>query len=727
MKRLRPGPQPLQVTDATINRDPKKATVKRLGFAFVQSGGGGRATFEASPYAFDDIIKAYNTDCYVRQALDKYIELMFKSGWNFIGSNEAAVEYVRQRLRLIAEQTKTPTDQFLIEVAEDLIKFANVFIIKARAKPGQGIQVPGIKITPLPGQLPIAGYFVLPVTTITIARDINGNVANYQQTVSGSSKPLTIKPEDMVHVYYKKEHGYAFGNPFVGPVLDDIRLLREVEENVARLIYRHLNPLYLYTVGVAQPGMEAKDSEIEAIKAEIENMPTDGGLVVPERHKVEVVGANGEALDANDYLRYYEQRVFTGLGLPETVMGRGDTANRGTSDNLSAEARDRIKAFQKVMEIFINNFIISELLLEGGFDPLANPDDVVSFKFEEIDIDNKIKFESHAIQLWTNNLITHDEARQMIGNDTLGGDLSEMFTTLVTQKEAEIVAALKPSTDGTADNKARPANQHGKKTGPKKSNGGKNPTTKSNDEENTTIEQDFDASLSNRLIDESNAALFARRLRINTYSKHLERHYTAVREDVVDLVKKFYSDAESGRHIRDFDPKRVELLIKLTKESLTKEISEFMETAVINGISQCQKDCGVTRNPIESIDPLLARVSEGCEKDIDRLLNDVQSLVISTVKSSSNSDAIVRVRASFDVMEYRLGCMARSQSMRAFNYAYAMAAKALGREEADIIHEPDTKCSECLNKANDALRLKGDLYRLVPPWHTNCWCHLKAE
>ena len=77
------------------------------------------------------------------------------------------------------------------------------------------------------------------------------------------------------------------------------------------------------------------------------------------------------------FFKYFEERVFAGMGVSATMYGRGDTANKSTSDNQSSEFVDRVKAFQKVVASDVDQHMIMELLYEGGFDPIINPDDMV--------------------------------------------------------------------------------------------------------------------------------------------------------------------------------------------------------------------------------------------------------------------------------------------------------------------------------------------------------------
>lgn len=465
---------------SSANRNPAETQVKRIGLAIGDDLG---RDFNDPEFDLTTITSAYNTESYVRQAVDKYIEMMFKAGWDIVGKNPNSVLYIKQRLDMMAEVTNTPNDQLFIEIAEDLVKYSNAVIVKARMK-DQSQLPPNVQVQGVGGAEPIVGYFPLNVTTLTIKRDKNGTVKGWQQEVDGQDSTVKFKTEDIIHIYYKREKGNAFGTPFLIPVLDDIRALRQAEENVLKLIYRNLFPYIHVKVGSEQEGMGATDPEIQRVQTDIESMDLEAGLVTSERVSINPV-ANNQIIDANNYLKYFEQRVFTGLGVSELMMGRGATASRSTGDNLSGEFADRVKAFQKVMAIFVNQFIVKELLMEGGFDPILNPDDAVSFTFKEIDIDAKIKAENHAIYKYEHNAISEDEMRELLGRDPIedGDQRTKMHLQVITLATMEASAALSPtSTDNSADsatkssdktkketdNKNKPTNQSGTKTSPKK-------------------------------------------------------------------------------------------------------------------------------------------------------------------------------------------------------------------------------------------------------------------
>ena len=426
--------------------------------------------FEDPEYDLSVISTAYDTDSYIRQGVDKYVDQVFKEGWDIYGKDAGAVDYLKLRLSYMAEATNTPTSQLLIDIAEDVVKYSNCIIAKSRAKDATALP-PGVTVTGVNGELPVGGYFCVNVTTMKAKRDKYGTVSGWQQEVDDAT--VKFKPQDIVHIYYKREKGNAFGTPFLQPVLDDVRALRQAEENVLKMMYRNIHPFYHVAVGDNDtPG---STTEIEDLKSTINDMDVEGGLVTTNRVEIKPIASN-QVINAEPYLRYLEERVFSGMGIPGILFGRGDTSNRSTGDNMASEMADRIKAIQRTIEMFVNSFIIKEILLEGGYDPILNPDQNVEFKFRDNDLDLKIKSETHAVYLYEHNAITEDEMRIAIGRDVIT-DRSKMHQMLITKVNAELKSSGSENSNGGSsesgtsketDNKQKPTNQHGTKTSPKK-------------------------------------------------------------------------------------------------------------------------------------------------------------------------------------------------------------------------------------------------------------------
>lgn len=427
--------------------------------------------FEDPDFDMEDIENAYNTDSYVRQGVDKYVDQIFKEGYSFYGKDTNTVEYLKLRLEYIAEATGTPTNQFLMDIAEDLVKYGNCMIVKSRSNDVNALPQ-GVNIQGLAGKDPVVGYFCANPSTMTVMRDEHGVVTKWKQETDAGEQEFN--PEDVIHFYYKRPKGNAYGTSFLVPVLDDVRALRQAEENVLKMMYRNIYPFHHVKVGTEdQPGTE---KEVDKIIEEINNMDVEGGIVTTERVTITPI-ASDKVIDAEPYLRYMEDRVFSGMGIPAIMWGRGDTANRSTGDNMTSEMADRIRAITKIIEMFFNSFIVKELLMEGGYDPVLNPDQVAELKFHDNDVDVKIKKEVHAIYKYEHNAITEDEMRSALGMDPIAdADREKLFVELITREtlrlESELNGESSDNSTGTKETNNKEKNSGGQ-TSKKSSSSGK--------------------------------------------------------------------------------------------------------------------------------------------------------------------------------------------------------------------------------------------------------------
>lgn len=422
----------------------------------------GRSNFEPSPYDFDRIIQAVDTDSYVKQAVSKYKDLFWKEGWKIVGENQEAVAYLYQRIDYMEMAMKRPFLDFLIDLSDQLIKFSNVFAVRARGELSEYFPT---KLTPINATQPIVGYYLIPTEQVRILRDKYNRPKSYMQ----QTDPMTYAPTDrdpvwsadrVIHLFFDRKPGRAFGTPFLSNSLDDIVALRQMEEDIQNLVHRELFPLYKYTIGTAdQP---ADPEEIDKAAAEIENLRAEGGLILPFRHNVEVIGAAQQALDATNYIEHFKERVAIGLGVAPHHLGMTmNGGNRSMSERLDTALYDRIKQFQKQFAEMVRLHIFNELLFEGGFDPIKNPletdiSDRCYFKFNEIDVDTQVKKETHILQKYTNSVITLTEARTELGIDP-EVDQEDLFSGIQSAMQKDLIDAQQQASQDAASDKQEPA------------------------------------------------------------------------------------------------------------------------------------------------------------------------------------------------------------------------------------------------------------------------------
>lgn len=515
--------------------------------------------FEEPDFNMEDIQNAYDTDSYVRQGVDKYVDQIFKEGYSFYGKDTNTVDYLKLRLEYIAEATSTPTNQFLMDIAEDLVKYGNCMIVKSRSN-DVNLLPQGVNVQGLAGKEPVVGYFCANPSTMTVMRDEHGVISKWKQETDAGEQEFN--PEDVIHFYYKRPKGNAYGTSFLVPVLDDIRALRQAEENVLKMMYRNIYPFHHVKVGTEdQPGTEA---EVDKIIEEINNMDVEGGIVTTERVTITPI-ASDKVIDAEPYLRYMEDRVFSGMGIPAIMWGRGDTANRSTGDNMTSEMADRIRAITKIIEMFFNSFIVKEILMEGGYDPVLNPDQIAELKFHDNDVDVKIKKEVHAIYKYEHNAITEDEMRDLLGMDPIAdGDREKLFVELITRETLKLQAELDVQT-AKATASANGGTGSKETNNKEKNSGGRTPTKKSS----SSGKDNYSAIIGlikdnvNKINDEMDKYV------INCYTNRQQ----ILQSNVESIVAK---------HIKDIS---YTVKAKIEDESLIKVVDEML---IKNSVKLCQ-------------------------------------------------------------------------------------------------------------------------------------------
>lgn len=458
----------VQALDATP-RSSKKAVFKPLFVKFKQVFNSRNAKLEEQEFDFISIRKAMNVESILRQAKEKFIQLMWKNGFSFVGKNPKAVEHVRLRLAQIALVTQTPVSVLLDNIAEEMVTYNNVFIVMQRDVAASGgkpyVNLFGKSVNPVAGMFLIPTSHVQPITDGKTGRLLAWKVSGFKD----QDDQYYLK-DDVVHMHMSRAVGNITGTPAVVPVLDDIRALRKMEEAAETLVFQHSIPLFEYKVGTEE-SPEQDPEKFDEIKAQIEGTAPTGMFVIPSDHSVKAVGLGESPLDVSKYLSYFRLRVISGLGLSTVVFGESDSSNRGTAQVQDKGLQDGAKKYLTSIKTYFDEMIINEILREGGFD-IMNPEDQVHLFTPEIDMDAKTKLETHVMALYQGHCITENEMRNLLGLEAVPeSERSLMYLNLVEIPRAEAGAAEPAGAGGGTGLKipaktavkTRPVNQQGPK------------------------------------------------------------------------------------------------------------------------------------------------------------------------------------------------------------------------------------------------------------------------
>ena len=644
-------------------------------------------------FNLDDIYNASLSDSYVKMALSKYQSLVYKAGYQLKSENDAAVEYLNKRFKIFSLVTGKPMDILFQEISDDLVMYSNAFIVKKRS---DSIEFPGLKANGIFDQRAVAGYFRIDPRDMYMQLNEHGSIKRYILRKNGAEQYFA--PTDVIHIYMDRDADNKFGTPRYIAALEDVKLLRRIEGNVMALIYRFTMPIYHWKVGLEDQGRGATDNEVDELTAKIAGMDIDGCIVTNERTNVNTIGAEGTALDATGYLSYFEKRVFSALGVSESQMGRGGA--KQDADSMESQMHDEIKHIQRHLKIFIENYMLTELLLEGGFDPISNPDDYVSYEFNEISLDTKIKLENHELAKFQGNIITFEEVRHELGKRTDDADLDGLYNSMITndsaikQINAKAAGEIKVAKASTVTGIKGNGTQKSANTG---ANGTiKSINTPSNQHGTTSVKVKESESLDE---EESESPLDKI---INDYS-NISDLYQNIKEDAV--INKsdfpFTLTVAFGKLSNDL------------KSELYKKYKSGQEKLISDYNKKYKKDIDFSSLNNHTINSLLADLADTNIKNIKNdILEDLNSTDIS---ESENIESI------FDKNRNRIFYAISYLGDKAYWNGYADSANELGIKNVNVRFNKDS-----IDSRSHPSKINSSEYNLddIPSYHAFCKCKL---
>lgn len=393
-------------------------------------------------YDLLSVFKLLKYEPYFLKSTQKKLSLLVKSGFNIQSNDDKIKKYMDARFLYMFVQTGKSFRETVRQIAKYLIVCSNAFVIKVRAKDfefARSYTKNGKEMKP------IVGLFIAHPTTMRpkfkTVKMKSGYKLEIEKWIHFNSAGARVEfdVDDVAHFTIFKEDGMLLGMPEVIPVIDDIRTLRKIEEDVQLLIYRDLFPIIHY--GVEKPDIldhKTGWTELDQARSDMQNIIQDGGIATDSRHEIKFIGSEGKGIDPKPFLEYFRERVFSGLGMSSADMGLGTDISGSTATSMSKQLTDAVRFIQQELSSQFNEMILTELALQSPFEvsEIFQEGNLPTLNFIETDIEWKIRKENHEADLFTKGVKTVDEVRNALGEDT-EFDVSRTFIGLYGQMEVD--------------------------------------------------------------------------------------------------------------------------------------------------------------------------------------------------------------------------------------------------------------------------------------------------
>lgn len=711
----------------TPNTKPisKIHTVHPKVMSFAQTFARGRGHFTPPEYDLSEIGKIEDTDGFVRQSFKKKEGLMFKEGLGLQGANKNTLRYIKTRMAQIARASNIPSLDLMKRTARSLIRTSNAFLIKVRDARSSGGRV---RVT-ADGKIlqPVAAYFPAAPETMYVDVDQDtGQIRKWKQLLP-DGRFKEFHPDDVIHFHIDRREGFIFGVPTIIPVIDDIRALRQIEENIELLIYQYLFPLFHYKVGTeSMPAtvMEDGTKEVDAVRHQIRLMPSEGAIVTPERHEIKAIGSEGRAIRAEGYLEHFKKRVFAGLGISQVDMGDGDTTNRATAQTLSRALIDAVKDIQDAFETQWDHHVITELLLESTFgDMVLEEENMVHLNYAEIDIKNKMEQEKHAVEVFQANGITWDELRAELRREPIivpedpqdqdPAKYPEWFNTFwkLFEEPSKLISAIDEPFSPAAKQAAEARST------------------------STTISQ-LEQSKSEREKEKRRTAEEDRKTKVAIAKAKSKLNSGTSKKD--NFVKSAFADLESDTVERlqlslqsrgRVDTDYLMSLARTWAHHVTDKLHSVVVLEMINGFND---QTGWKASEAEILirtgrtilwDRISFRINKLVEFTIGSVVRRVDAIDANVKLAEVQRDFAKETHIAFDAARFRTDFIWDVEIRKAYNFGRILGLRFLNKPYIKVVAQEDS-CNKCTALSEQVFAVDNMSIEDIVPHHANCTCEL---
>lgn len=368
---------------------------------------------------------AYVTDGIFKQGVDKYFEY-FRDIELQGGTKQ--VDYLKNRLTSMSLSAGIHWKVMLQSSILDLLKVGTTMIIKYRGNNkekrvlyknrtsaiSQLFPADILAFEPeIKGDSFVGWKYVDTSKKVTLSK--SGSLKGGFITAT-SAENILGAPSDVIVLTYRKgpDNPYGIGMGFAA--LEDINMLRSIEQVIAVMIKKFATPKLHHQVERPPGFIGSLQQEINNAAQVWSQSGPDEVIITPSNHKVTVIGAESQAMRAEGYIKQITARACASMGLNPYALGF-ESGTIGADAATRQMMQNRVKSIQVELANTLEMFLINELLWEGGFDPYQNEEDKVSLSFAETDVDEIIKKQNHAADLFQKDSMSHPELRKQLNLD----------------------------------------------------------------------------------------------------------------------------------------------------------------------------------------------------------------------------------------------------------------------------------------------------------------------
>lgn len=407
------------VSYTSVGRLTGLPALDRLKGARVDSGVYvlGRGPFEAPPGArsmqfkpsidLNDLWKAYLADGYIQRTVDLLSSMVLHTGIRWRTESRTLDNYLTARFEIARRINGYGWDALLRFIVFEFVLYGNAFLIRSTTNKIGSLYGRPVSSPATAAWYPVPARCMFPVVNRE-GTALEGWMLRIKPLGrSGAYVERFFPEETVVHLANRQQLDSPYGLPVLLGAIEDVRGLRQIEEEVLRMIHRFVNPrLHISTPDLTGTGAGVRPDMQQIVEA-INQMSSDAVLVTMPGQEVRVIGAESFALRAEPYMEYFSKRAISGLGMNEVTIGQKQ--QDPDMDTLDVGLRMLVRSLQRELADNLAEKIIYPLMKEAGWDRAE-----AELEFGEPDSRHVLRLYTIISNLYSQGVITLTEARRMM-------------------------------------------------------------------------------------------------------------------------------------------------------------------------------------------------------------------------------------------------------------------------------------------------------------------------
>lgn len=255
------------------------------------------------------------------------------------------------------------------------------------------------------------------------ASQFNITSPNGRETVYG----VEINKNNILHIKYGNENFGVYGRSSIASVLEDVRILEEIERSIAIITKYKAVPRIALIKGLDENEEEPTQEELNYAVENLKNLSDFDNPILAGKWSTIDLSNGGKDIRLEGYIDYLKRKITIALA-PEFLI-HGENTNRATSKEQKQLYFLRIQNIRRNPEKELTN-ILREFMF-----PIQQKDKnllgTFKFYFGEFDITIPEIKQENTRNLFTDGIITINEAREELQYEKIeGGDVFKWETNI---------------------------------------------------------------------------------------------------------------------------------------------------------------------------------------------------------------------------------------------------------------------------------------------------------